>query len=245
MQRAPHILLIDDASRIRDVFAAFLRINGLRVSTAASGQAMRAQIAENAFDLIVLDLMLTGEDGLRLLRGLRAVGSVPVLALAAVGEASARIADLPLGAEDHMCRPFSLRELLARIHSMLRQQSWAGNRIEPDPVFRFQGWALDVRARMLMSPRGREIELTIGEFELLRAFVEHPNRVLNRDQLLSFARRRSSLAIGRSIDVRIMRLRRKIEPGPDAPRLIETVRNAGYVFTAVVSRSLCDPPSQG
>jgi len=167
---------------------------------------------------------------------LRADSHAPVIMLTAVTGESDRVVGLELGAEDYVCKPFSLRELLARIRVVLRRQSNTRRWPNAGSVFHFAGWTLDVRARTLTSPTGGHVEVTTGEFELLQALVENPNRVLDRDQLLDLARGRSSLSVDRAIDVQIMRLRRKIEPDPKDPRLIKTVRNGGYVFTPVITR---------
>jgi two-component system, OmpR family, response regulator len=236
MDAEKNILLVDDDLKIRDGVAAFLRSNGLHVSTAASGQAMRAEMMGAKIDLVVLDLMLGGEDGLSLLREIRSSGTVPVIMLTAVAGEFDRVVGLELGAEDYICKPFSLRELLARIRVVLRRRFDSEHRVGSGPSYRFAGWSLDARARLLASPSGGHVELTTGEFELLQAFVEHPNTVLNRDQLLDLIHGRSIPSIDRTIDVKIMRLRRKIEPEMKAPRLIKTVRNGGYIFTPVVTR---------
>jgi|SRR5665213_1539880 two-component system OmpR family response regulator len=236
MSRQSQILIVDDDPKIRDGVARFLSQNGLRVLTANDGKAMREHLEKNRVDLIVLDLMLPGDDGLTLLRELRADSHAPVIMLTAVTGESDRVVGLELGAEDYVCKPFSLRELLARIRVVLRRQSNTRRWPNAGSVFHFAGWTLDVRARTLTSPTGGHVEVTTGEFELLQALVENPNRVLDRDQLLDLARGRSSLSVDRAIDVQIMRLRRKIEPDPKDPRLIKTVRNGGYVFTPVITR---------
>ena len=196
---------------------------------------MRRKMAAAEFDLILLDLMLVGEDGLSLLRFLRAQGDVPVIILTAAGEESDRVVGLELGADDYVCKPFSLRELLARMRVVLRRQS-TGSSGGAGHLFYFDAWVFDTRGRNLTSPHWGHVELTTGEFSLLHAFVECPNQVLTRDQLLDLARGRSSLLVDRAIDVQVMRLRRKIEPDPKSPRLIKTVRNGGYLFTPVVTR---------
>jgi two-component system OmpR family response regulator len=235
MNSPSHILLVDDDPIIRSGVARFLGDNGLQVTTATDGPSMRQKLAALQIDLILLDLMLVGEDGLSLLRYLRAQGDVPVIILTAAGEESDRVVGLELGADDYVCKPFSLRELLARMRVVLRRQS-TDQSSGRGHLFYFDAWIFDTRARNLTSPRGGHVELTTGEFSLLQAFVEYPNRVLNRDQLLDLARGRSSFLVDRVIDVLVMRLRRKIEPDPKSPRLIKTVRNGGYIFTPVVTR---------
>jgi two-component system, OmpR family, response regulator len=237
MLQLPHILLVDDDPAIRERLATYLRSNGMRVSIADSGAAMRACMAASSVDLVILDLILGAEDGLALLRDLQAAGDVPVIMLTAVAEEFDRIIGLELGAEDYVCKPFSQRELLARIRVVLRRREAANGRGASISVFRFRDWTLDVRARTLTSPSGGRVELTTGEFELLHVFVSYPNEVLNRDRLLDLARGRASVAVDRTIDTQVMRLRRKIEPRPDAPQLIKTVRNGGYVFTPEVEHA--------
>ena len=188
-----------------------------------------------SIDLLVLDLMLPGEDGLSLIRKLRATSAIPVIMLTAMGEDADRIVGLEMGADDYLPKPFNPRELLARIKAVLR-------RINPQrppgaavgDVARFDGWILELGPRRLLSPTGDEIELSTGEYELLHAFITHPRRVLSRDQLLDLARGRSAVPFDRSIDIQVMRLRRKIEADPKEPRLIKTVRGGGYIFAAEV-----------
>ena len=195
-----------------------------------------ARVMERAsIDLLVLDLMLPGEDGLSLIRKLRATSAIPVIMLTAMGEDADRIVGLEMGADDYLPKPFNPRELLARIKAVLR-------RINPQrppgaavgDVARFDGWILELGPRRLLSPTGDEIELSTGEYELLHAFITHPRRVLSRDQLLDLARGRSAVPFDRSIDIQVMRLRRKIEADPKEPRLIKTVRGGGYIFAAEV-----------
>jgi two-component system OmpR family response regulator len=236
MNRTPHILVVDDDPKIRNGLTGYLKEHGLRVTAAADGKAMMRQLESGAHDVVLLDVMLPGEDGLSLLRRLRRDHAVPVLMLTAMAGEADRVVGLESGADDYICKPFSLREVLARVRVVLRRREQAAAR--PDLLtarFNFAGWSFDTGARVLRAPDGSQVELTTGEFELLQAFVEHPHRVLNRDQLLDLARGRSSVAVDRSIDVLVMRLRRKIEVDPQAPVLIKTVRNGGYVFTAEVS----------
>ncbi len=233
MDQAAHIMVVDDDSRLRRGLSRFLQEQGLRVTMAQDGRDMREKLSAARIDLIVLDVMMPGEDGISILRGLTAETRIPVIMLTAVAGETDRIVGLELGAEDYVCKPFSPRELLARIRVVLRRNE---GRVEVPGIpsvatYVFQDWTFDVRARALTSPTGSLVELTTGEFELLQAFVEHPNRVLNRDQLLDLARGRASLVVDRAIDVQVMRLRRKIEADPQAPALIKTVRNGGYIFT--------------
>lgn len=231
-----HVLVVDDDPAIRAGVARLLAAQGLRVSAAADGAEMRRALHAARVDLVLLDVMLPGESGLELLRAIRAEGGAPVLILSALGAEADRVVGLELGAEDYVCKPFSPRELIARVRVALRREP-ANDRRRRGPrntIYRFECWSFDVRARILTSPRGAHVELTTGEFELLLAFVEHPNRMLTRDQLLDLARGRSSMAVDRAMDVQVMRLRRKIEAEPTSPQLIKTVRNGGYIFTAAV-----------
>lgn len=238
MERAPHIMVVDDDAKIRTGIAKFLVGQGLRITQASDGRDMAAKLANAQIDLVVLDVMMPGEDGLSLCRKLAAETTIPVILLTAVTSETDRIIGLEIGAEDYVCKPFSPRELLARIRVVLRRRG----RVEPAQSagtaarFAFAGWKLDLRARTLLSATGGHVELTTGEFDLLQAFVEHPGAVLNRDQLLDLARGRASLSVDRAIDVQVMRLRRKLEADPQAPQLIKTVRNSGYIFTPEVSR---------
>jgi two-component system OmpR family response regulator len=236
MARKPHILIVDDDPKIQRGLAKFLVEQGVRVTAASDGRDMDCKLAAASIDLVVLDVMMPGEDGLSLLRRLRRDTKLPVILLTAVASETDRVIGLELGAEDYVCKPFSPRELLARIRVVLRrfQDAQTSTPGKPAIALGFAGWKLDVRARTLTSPAGTHVELTTGEFDLLQAFAAHPNRVLTRDQLLDLARGRASLTIDRAIDVQIMRLRRKIEPEPQRPTLIKTVRNGGYIFTPEV-----------
>ena len=233
MAASPHILVVDDDREIRDLLARFLDDHGHRVTTAADGREMRRALAEWGIDLVVLDLMLPGEDGLELCRKLRAESDIPVIMLTAMGEETDRIVGLEMGADDYLPKPFSPRELLARIKAVLRRAEGRGAG-EASSVLRFAGWSLDVDGRELTSPDGVVVPLSGGEFDLLRAFVTHPKRVLSRDQLLDLARGREAQPFDRSIDVQVSRLRRKIEADPKEPTLIKTVRSGGYMFTPAV-----------
>ena len=238
--RSPHILVVDDDREIRDLLARFLSKHGYRVETAADGRAMRKALEDWAIDLVVLDLMLPGEDGLGLCRDLRARSQIPIVMLTAMGEETDRIVGLEMGADDYLAKPFNPRELLARIKAVLRR---AGPRAEPAAppaaegrrVAVFAGWRLDLEARELTSPAGLRVELSGGEYELLAAFVTHPKRVLTRDQLLDLARGREAAPFDRAIDVQVSRLRRKIEADARNPALVKTVRNGGYMFTPEVA----------
>jgi len=240
MVRSPHILVVDDDTKIRRGVAKFLSEQGLRVTTAADGREMFDKLAGASVDLVVLDVMMPGEDGLSLLRRLGAETLIPAILLTALAGETDRIVGLEIGAEDYVCKPFSLRELLARIRVVLRRDLTSEKEIQSraKSVFHFEDWRLNARARTLNSPTGAHVELTTGEFDLLVAFVEHPNRVLNRDQLLDLSRGRESLPVDRAIDVQVMRLRRKLEAQPEIPTIIKTVRNGGYIFTPSVQCSV-------
>jgi two-component system OmpR family response regulator len=237
MDRTPHILIVDDDPKIRSGLTKFLTEQGLRITAAANGRDMLTKLAAASIDLVILDVMMPGEDGLSLCRKLTAETSIPVILLTAVAGETDRVIGLEIGADDYVCKPFSPRELLARVRVVLRRRGErnAGQAASKTSRLRFAGWMLDLRARTLTSATGAHVELTTGEFDLLQAFAAHPNVVLNRDQLLDLARGRASLAVDRAIDVQVMRLRRKLEPDPAAPQMIKTVRNSGYIFTPEVT----------
>jgi two-component system OmpR family response regulator len=232
-----HILVVDDDAQVRQLTARFLRENGYRVSGARDGREMRETLSAG-IDLIVLDLMLPGTSGLDLCRELRATSSIPIVMLTAKGEDTDRIIGLELGADDYLPKPFNPRELLARIRAVLRRA--AANRDMDQRIggrlISFAGWTLDTLSRELQSPDHVVIDLSGGEYDLLVAFLEHPNRVLSRDQLLELARNRSAAAFDRSIDVQVSRLRRKLQADENAPPPIKTVRGAGYLFVPAVKR---------
>jgi two-component system OmpR family response regulator len=234
MADAPHLLVVDDDREIRDLLQRFLTRHGFRVDTAGDGRAMQRLLEHGRFDLAVLDLMLPGEDGLAICRRLRATTRLPIIMLTALAEETDRIIGLELGADDYLTKPFNPRELLARIRAVLR-------RVEPaEPragvIWRFAGLRLDPARRELRDAGDAVIPLTAGEYELLLAFVERPQRVLTRDQLIDLTKGRAAQPFDRSIDVQLSRLRRKIERDPKAPELIKTVRGGGYVLAAPVQR---------
>ncbi len=239
MNTGPHILVVDDDREIRDLLARFLRRHGFRVETAADGKAMFAALAAGRFDLVVLDLMLPGEDGLSLCRRVRAGSDLPIVMLTAIGEDTDRIVGLEMGADDYLAKPFNPRELLARIRAVLRRAPEVRRGADADRSrkLEFHGWTLDTGRRSLHAHDGALVDLTGGEFDLLLALVEHPGRVLNRDQLLDLTRGREAGPFDRSVDVQVSRLRRKIEDDPKQPALIKTVRGGGYVFAGAVRES--------
>ncbi len=237
MESSPHILVVDDDREIRDLVAKFLGRHGYRVSTARDGVEMFKVLDGWRVDLVVLDLMLPGEDGLSLCRRLRAASTVPVIMLTAMGEETDRIIGLEMGADDYLPKPFNPRELLARIKAVLRRaQALPEAPVERTPEIRFAGWMLDTAARRLESPDGVAVELSAGEYDMLMAFLDHPRRVLSRDQLLDLARGRAAMPFDRAVDVQIGRLRKKIEADPKDPQIIKTVRGGGYMFTPEVRR---------
>ncbi len=238
METSPHILVVDDHKEIRDLVAKFLTKDGFRVSKAEDGKVMRKVLGESKIDLIVLDLMLPGDDGLTLCRQLRAESFIPVIMLTAKGEEIDRVVGLEMGADDYVAKPFSSRELLARIKAVLRRaQSLppAQESLETGN-YRFAGWKLDTARRELESADGVIVPLSTGEYDLLLALIQHPQRVLSRDQLLDLARGRSATTFDRSIDTQVSRLRRKIEDNPKEPEIIKTVWGGGYMFTPSISR---------
>lgn len=236
---SPHVLLVDDDRELCDLLSRFLSRHGLRVSVVHDGKSMARTLASSRINLVILDLMLPGDDGLTLCRKLRAESTVPIIMLTAMGEDVDRIIGLEMGADDYIAKVANPRELLARIRAVLRR---AGAPAKEGAgrgacVLEFLGWRLDVPHRQLTSPKGALIVLRAAEFDLLLAFAERPNRILTRDQLLDLSRSRGPSAFDRSIDVQISRLRRKLEADARRPTLIRTVRNGGYVFSAHVNRT--------
>ena len=238
MQGAPHILIVDDHREIRDLVSRALTKEGFRVSTAADGRAMQKVLADGRIDLILLDLMLPGEDGLSLCRTLRAKSNVPIIMLTAKGEEVDRVIGLEMGADDYLSKPFGSRELIARIKAVLRrsQETMSKGDSEQRPkTYHFNRWGLDTGARALLRDDGVTVPLSTGEYDLLIALVERPQRVLNRDQLLDLARGRSAAGLDRSIDTQVSRLRKKLELDPSDPKIIKTVWGGGYMFTPTVT----------
>ncbi|GGE85177.1 response regulator [Sphingomonas prati] len=239
MSDEPHILLVDDARDIRDPLAAYLGREGMRVTKAESAAAARAVLAVHAIDLVLLDVMMPGEDGLSLAGFLRATTQIPVILLTARAEEVDRILGLEIGADDYVTKPFSPRELLARIKAVLRRTAGGGTATVHAPDadgFAFGPWVLRTGDRELVDEAGVAAPLSTGEYNLLHAFVTHPRRVLTRDQLLDLSQGRELAAFERSIDNHISRLRRKLELDPADPRLIKTVRGGGYMLAADVRR---------
>ena len=233
-----HVLVVEDDGEMRQLVVKFLRQNGFRVTGARDGREMWASLETAPVDLILLDIMLPGQSGLDLCRALRGRSRIPIIMVTARGDETDRIAGLEIGADDYLPKPFNRRELLARIRAVLRRATapaapgpGTGDRII------FERWTLDTRRRELAAPDGSAVELSGGEYDLLLAFLEHPQRVLSRDQLLDLARNRIASGLDRSMDVMVSRLRRKIEPGETSPPMIRTVRGAGYMFIPAVRRA--------
>jgi two-component system OmpR family response regulator len=238
MQGPPHILIVDDHREIRDLVSRALTKEGFRVNVAADGRAMHKVMADSRIDLILLDLMLPGEDGLSLCRALRAESNIPIIMLTAKGDEVDRVIGLEMGADDYLPKPFGSRELVARIKAVLRRShekaATAGSAQRPKR-YHFDRWTLDTGTRDLLRDDGVTVPLSTGEYDLLLALVERPQRVLSRDQLLDLARGRAASAFDRSVDTQISRLRKKLELDPGDPKVIKTVWGGGYTFTPAVS----------
>ncbi len=233
----PHILLVDDERAIRDPLASYLSRNGFRVTKAENSAAARRMLAAYAIDLILLDIMMPGEDGLALCAHVRATTGVPVILLTAKAEETDRIVGLEIGADDYVVKPFSPRELLARIKTVLRRASGPARLRAPDAAaYAFGPWVLRTGERELIDSEGVAVPLSTGEYNLLLALVTHARHVLSRDQLLDLAQGREMAAFERSVDNVISRLRRKIEADPKAPLLIKTIWGGGYSLAAEVKR---------
>jgi two-component system phosphate regulon response regulator OmpR len=229
----PRVLIVDDDREVREMLAEYLASHGFEAATAESGTAMRAELARGAPDVVLLDVRLPGEDGLTLARFLRERYDVGIIMVTGAGEVVDRIVGLEMGADDYVAKPFDLRELLARVKSVVRRIQAAPRAAAAPPAperATIGRCALDLRSRQLFGPDGAEIPITAMEFDLLKAFVDHPNQVLSRDRLLTLTRNREWEPFDRSIDIRITRVRRKIEEDPDSPKAIRTVRGAGYMF---------------
>ena len=233
MQPNEHLLIVDDDPEICDLLQDYLQQNGYRVSVVGDGSGMWRTLERERIDLIVLDVMLPGDDGLTLCRQLRTASDVAVIMLTALGEDTERIIGLEMGADDYLAKPFNPRELLARIRGVLRRAR--GDIGETDKV-RFSDWTLDRNVRHLISPDGVVTNLSTGEYRLLEAFIGHPNRVLSRDQLMDILQGRDWGPFDRSIDVQVSRLRRRLRDDARESAMIKTVRGEGYLFTAKVKR---------
>ena len=234
MEPSPHVLVVDDSADIREPLAKYLARKGLRVSTANGGQEMRRVLKTSAVDLVVLDIMMPGEDGLSLCRSLRETTETPVILLTAMAEDTDRVVGLEIGADDYVTKPFNPRELLARIRAVLRRSQSLPKAAGPaDAVrIRFDRWMLDTARRELLGEDGVAVPLSTAEFRLLAVFLRRPGMVLSREQLLDLTAGRSLEPFERSIDNQVSRLRKKIEADPRSPVIIKTVWGGGYVFAA-------------
>ncbi len=246
MNHKNHLLIVDDDAEIRHLLAKILSEYSFKVSTAQDGQELLAFLKKQSVDLIILDLMMPGEDGLTLCRKIRQTQQTPIIMLTATGAETDKIVGLELGADDYMAKPFNPRELVARIKAVLRRvqnspssqtASLSEHTIHSEKLA-FSGWQLDLGLRQLMDPEHVEVELSSGEYQLLIAFLKSPQNVLSRDQLLDATSHRPAGPFDRSIDVQVSRLRQKIETNPKKPLLIKTVRGGGYIFTANVTKIL-------
>jgi two-component system, OmpR family, response regulator len=231
-----HVLVVDDDPSMRDVIGDYLEGQNFHVSTASDGRGMARILADEAVDLIILDVQLTNEDGFDLMRGLGGRSDAPVILVTGHRREEAdRVVGLELGADDYLVKPFGLRELLARVRAVLRRSAGLRSRKGEKRIrYRFAGWELNMRTRTLTSPTGSTAALTAGEFNLLTAFLQSPQQILSREQLLAATRVHDEEVFDRSIDIQILRLRRKLEANPSEPQLIRTERGAGYIFTAPV-----------
>lgn len=243
MSSLEHILVVDDDPDVRHLVRHFLEKNGFRVSAVGDGQGLRSILeGGEPIDLIVLDLVLPDDDGLVLCRNLRASSNIPVIIVSARGEEVDRIVGLEMGADDYLPKPFHPRELLARVRSVLRRINTptAYNDVTDGTTagvsYRFAGWVLDIMARQLYTPEGEKVTLSGSEFALLRVFLNHPNHVLSRDQLLEYSYGRESDPYDRTIDMQVSRLRRRLREDPKNPELIKTIRGMGYLFAAQVQK---------
>jgi DNA-binding response OmpR family regulator len=234
---AAHILAVDDDPSVLKMIADYLGDNDMRVTALASGREVREVMERETIDLVVLDLRMPGEDGMEIARRLRADSGIPIVMLTGRKDEADKVMSLELGADDYLTKPFSPRELLARIRALLRRartQQTVADGLQKLRAYRFAGFELNVRLRRLAGPDGGNIPITNNEFNLLAAFLAAPQRVLSRDQLLGLSRLHNDEVYDRSIDVQVGRLRRKVQPSKESLELIRTERGAGYVFTAPV-----------
>jgi len=235
MAATNHILVVDDEADIRDLLSEYLGGHGYSVTTASNGEAMRDAVRQQRPQVVLLDVNMPGEDGLTLARWLRNEMEVAIIMVSGAGEAVDRIVGLEVGADDYVSKPFDPRELLARIKSVSRRyqpqiKSTPDQNKDPDETMVFAGYRLNLATHQLNDPDGNEVPLTSMEFDLLRVFAERPNRVLTRDQLLQLTQNRDWDPYDRSIDIRITRIRRKLESNPNKPKIIKTIRGSGYMF---------------
>lgn len=236
--RPAHVLVVDDDVDARNRVTDYLTLNDFRVTPADNGKRMMEILHAESIDLVALELKLRDEDGLQLARRLREASRIPIIILTSIAEEADRVMALELGADDYVTKPFSSRELLARIRAVMRRYRAMQSVVAQENeirAYRFAGWTLNVRLHRLTSQAGERVPITNGEFGLLVAFLGHPERILSRDQLLDFSRLRSTDVYDRSIDIQVLRLRRKLEAMPSRPRLIKTERGLGYRFCAQVT----------
>lgn len=234
LQHEAHLLVVDDDPRIRQMLTRYFEDEGYTVASASDGNEMRARLRQQSFDAILLDLVLPGgADGLDLAREIRTTSDVPIMMLTGRDDVVDRIVGLEIGADDYIAKPFHLREVHARLKSILRRRQAPARSAEPaaEDIIRFEGWRLNISRRQVLDPQGQDIGLTTGEFEMLTALVRNAGRVLTREVLMDLTRGRDLEAFDRTIDAQIVRLRRKIETDPKKPQFIKAVRGVGYVFT--------------
>jgi two-component system OmpR family response regulator len=233
----PHVLALDDDPAVRRLVAEYLGENDIRVTAVANGAELAVAMGREVVDAVILDVRLQGEDGMHIARRLRDESGIPILMLTGRAEEADRVMGLELGADDYLTKPFSPRELLARVRALLRRakaQATVADAIAKARAYRFAGWELNIGLRRLKSPNGEAVELTNGEFRILAAFLAAPQRILTRDQLLELSRVHNAEVYDRAVDIQILRLRRKIEKDPARPQFIKTERGAGYVFSVEV-----------
>jgi DNA-binding response OmpR family regulator len=240
-ERSLHILVVDDDPRIRQMLTRYFEQEGYRVSAAADGAAMRAKLNASPVDVILLDVVMPGQDGLTIAREIRHKSDVGIIILTTRDEVLDRVVGLEVGADDYVAKPFHLRDVLARVKSVARRRKPVPDRAvrsedNGEDVIRFDGWLLDIARRRLVSPSGEDVALTSGEFDLLAALAKHPGRVFSRETLMEHTRGHALKAFDRTIDAQIARLRKKIERNPKSPMIVKSVRAVGYVFTATVDR---------
>lgn len=239
------VLIADGDPRTREVLARFLSEHGVSAGQMAGGKELLRALECDGYDLVVLDVMHSGEDGMSLCRKVRAISAIPIILLSAASEQADCIVGLELGADDYLAKPFNPREVLARIRAILRRTALTVDAVPLSSCFSFDGWTMDLGRRTLSDPIGSCIDLTSHEFDLLAVFVQRPQAVLSRAQLLDLLHGRVSSQFDRSIDAQISRLRRKIEANPQSPRIIKTMRNEGYVFAVTVKRiTSCAPAAR-
>jgi len=238
MADLPHLLLVDDERSIREPLAHFLAKQGFRITQAGDADQARQRLAAYAIDLVILDIMMPGEDGLSLTRHIRATSELPVILLTAKSEETDRIVGLEMGADDYVVKPFSPRELATRAKVVLRRMAAGGARLHPPEAhaYGFAGWVLKTGERVLIDREGVSVALSTGEYNLLLALVQRPRQVLTRDQLLDLTQGREAGPFDRAIDNQVSRLRRKIEPDPKAPEIIKTVWGGGYTLACEVTK---------